>query len=214
MKHDDILILLPDYHEGTLAGEQAQAVERHLAACADCTRMSDAIAFGFSELRKESVLEVPPQYFNNLIPRLHERMERPQRRLLPVFFPPWAQPLLAPFSAAGVVIGVAALYVLLSTLPAQDGSLHGLVAQLPPDELVRLTDLETTLSESLAHQPILDATPNAALVTGHLEHQLLAEGTSFDSYSVTSGSDESVIETLSDDEVTNVIDHLSQTKTL
>jgi len=217
MKHSKIFELLPDYHEGSLTAEELRSVEEHLSSCPGCRQASESIAFGLSELRREDALEIPPHYFNNFLPRLHERIDEHRKRRLHFFLPSWMEPLVAPLSVFSVAISVAGLFFLLRTLPAgADGSLQGLVAQVSQDELVRLADQEINMSEPLLHQPIVETASNADLVSRHLGHQLIAgEGTAEDA-TVFSGAgiDVPEIELLSDDEVTSVIDHLNQTRTL
>ena len=217
MKHRRVFKLLPEYHEGSLTDEDSRSVEEHLSGCSDCRQASESIAFAFSGLRREEALEIPPHYFNNFLPRLHERIDARQERRTRIFLPSWMEPLLAPFSAFSVVISVAGLFLLLRTLPAgADASLPGLVAEVPQDELVRLADQEINISEPLLHQPIVETVSNAALVSGQLEHQLIAGGGLGEIMTISSAASFDVpeVELLSEDELTHVINHLSQMRTL
>ena len=96
----DLEILLCDYVDGTLHGEQKSAVERHLASCPGCAQFASdcgaAVAF------VERVEEVrPPQELMTRIAfevqaiRAKEFQRGPVRRWISTWFAPVLQPRIA-----------------------------------------------------------------------------------------------------------------------
>ena len=81
---------------------------------------------------------------------------------------------------------------------------------------MRLADQEINISEPLLYQPILETLSNAAIVSGQLEHQLIAGEWMGEVMTISSAASFDVpeIELLSEDELAHVINHLSQTRTL
>lgn len=77
---EEIELLLPDYITGLLNEEDKQKVEDALASSSSLkalyTEMKDALDFADSVQAQEP----SPQYWNNLLPRIHQKIEEKERR--------------------------------------------------------------------------------------------------------------------------------------
>ena len=98
MNCGEIEILLADYVDGNLHGEQKSAVEAHLAECAACAELArdSAAAVGFME--RAAVVEAPPELVTRL---LFEVTAGPSRAIVKPsltrrLFGKWLEPILEP----------------------------------------------------------------------------------------------------------------------
>lgn len=85
MNCSDLEILLADYVDGTLHGEQKSAIEQHLANCPECAELARdaAAAVGFMERAAE--VEAPPELMTRI---LFEMTSGPSRAAVR---PSWAR---------------------------------------------------------------------------------------------------------------------------
>jgi hypothetical protein len=98
MNCGEIEILLADFVDGNLHGEQQSAVEAHLAGCAACAELArdSAAAVGFME--RAAVVEAPPELVTRL---LFEVTAGPSRAIVKPsltrrLFGKWLEPILEP----------------------------------------------------------------------------------------------------------------------
>ena len=127
----DIEILLCDYVDGTLRGEQKSAVEQHLATCAACAELardgSSAIAF----MERAADVEPPAELVTRILFELplvrraeHSVSSSAWRR----FRAKWLEPVLQPRFAMGMAMTVLSFAML--------GRFAGIqVRQLKPSDL-------------------------------------------------------------------------------
>ena len=127
----DIEILLCDYVDGTLHGEQKSAVEQHLASCPACAELardsSSAIAF----MERAAVVEPPAELVTRILFELplvrraeHSVSNSAWRR----FRAKWLEPVLQPRFAMGMAMTVLSFAML--------GRFAGIeVRQLKPADL-------------------------------------------------------------------------------
>ena len=124
MNCGEIEILLADYVDGILRGEQKSAVEAHLAECAGCAELArdSAAAVGFME--RAAVVEAPPELVTRL---LFEVTAGPSRAVVKPswtrwLFGKWLEPILEPryaMSMAMTVLSFAMLFKVAGISPRQ-----------------------------------------------------------------------------------------------
>ncbi|HXP88509.1 MAG TPA: zf-HC2 domain-containing protein [Bryobacteraceae bacterium] len=124
MNCGEIEILLADYVDGLLHGEQKSAVEAHLAECAGCAELArdSAAAVGFME--RAAVVEAPPELVTRL---LFEVTAGPSRAVVKPswarrVFGKWLEPILEPryaMSMAMTVLSFAMLFKVAGISPRQ-----------------------------------------------------------------------------------------------
>ena len=63
----DVEILLADYVDGTLRGEQKSALEAHLAGCAACAELARDAAGAVAFMERAAVVEAPPELVTRIL---------------------------------------------------------------------------------------------------------------------------------------------------
>jgi anti-sigma factor RsiW len=124
MNCGEIEILLADFVDGNLHGEQQSAVETHLAGCVACAELArdSAAAVGFME--RAAVVEAPPELVTRL---LFEVTAGPSRAIVKPsltrrLFGKWLEPILEPryaMSMAMTVLSFAMLFKVAGISPRQ-----------------------------------------------------------------------------------------------
>src|ERR1700748_1572816 len=94
----DLEILLAEYVDGTLHGEQKSAVEKHLAECAECAELARDAAGAVAFMERSAVIEPPPELVNKI---LFEITAGPSHALIKPswirrLFGRWLDPVLQP----------------------------------------------------------------------------------------------------------------------
>jgi anti-sigma factor RsiW len=72
----DLEILLADYVDGTLHGEQKSAVESHLAQCDGCAELARDASGAVAFMERASNVEAPPELVTRI---LYEITDGPSR---------------------------------------------------------------------------------------------------------------------------------------
>jgi hypothetical protein len=126
----DFEILLCDYVDGTLHGEQKSAVEAHLAGCPHCAEMERDARVAVAFLERTAAVEPPPELLTRILYDIHAGREslpmKPSwvRRV----FGKWFEPVLQPRFAMGMAMTVLSFAML--------GRFAGIqVRQLKPSDL-------------------------------------------------------------------------------
>jgi anti-sigma factor RsiW len=104
-------ILLADYLDGTLAGEQKSAVETHLAGCASCAELARDASGAVAFIGRAATVEPPPVMVNRI---LFEITSGPSRSavkpsLAEKLLGPWVGSILQPRFAMGMAMAVLSL---------------------------------------------------------------------------------------------------------
>jgi anti-sigma factor RsiW len=126
----DLQILLADYVDATLHGEQRSAVESHLASCASCEEIARDAAGAVAFMGRAANVEAPPELVTRI---LFEVAHGPSRAIVKSswarrWFGKWIEPVLQPRFAMSMALTVLSFAML--------GRLSGIeVRQLKPSDL-------------------------------------------------------------------------------
>ena len=63
----DIEILLADYVDGNVRGEQKSALEQHLAACPECAELARDAAGAVAFMERAAIVEAPPELVTRIL---------------------------------------------------------------------------------------------------------------------------------------------------
>jgi len=124
MNCGEIEILLADYVDGTLHGEQKSAVEAHLAECAGCAELARDSAAAVTFMERAADVEAPPELVTRLLFEVtagpsHSVIKPSLARRL---FGKWLEPILEPryaMSMAMTVLSFAMLFHFAGINPRQ-----------------------------------------------------------------------------------------------
>ncbi len=214
MKCKAIAPMLVEYNDGTILPANRKIVEEHLASCAQCARDVRLIAGALDALRNVAEDSVPTNYFVNLVPRIHKRLERRRRFALASLIPAWIEEVLAPVSALAVVASLVALFFVLAPVTVDVSSpLKSIVREMQNDDSLALTELITSPDVAQTNlgveRQVLETVSDPSLVTQHFEKQLLPSNVGDVSIPSSFISSDPSYESLSSDEVDRVIERLS-----
>ena len=215
MKCDEISPLLLELVEGIISPGNRLLVDQHVRTCTRCTADLALIGKAFETLQTSAAEEVPSHYFTNLLHRVRRRIDEQPSEKFGFTFPEWAQRLLAPVSAIGVVASFVALYVLLN--PANDSmefQLTQIVSQFPKEDIEAVVDM-ANYSPVIArtaelHRGVLEMLPNPSLVTRQLDRQLVDDEFNYGDRLSTFLAADITFEDIDDDEVESIIDRLNE----
>ena len=130
MTCSDLHILLADYVDGTLRGEEKSALESHLAECAACAELARDAAGAVAFMERAAEVEAPPELLTKI---LFEMSNGPSRAVVKPswvhrVFGKWLDPVLQPRFAMGMAMTLLSFAML--------GRLSGIeVRQLSPSDL-------------------------------------------------------------------------------
>jgi len=71
----EIQILLPDYITGSLNSEEVKVVEEAIRTNTEISKLYNQMKGAFEFVESVKQVEPVPQYWNNLLPKIHERIE-------------------------------------------------------------------------------------------------------------------------------------------
>jgi len=104
----DLEILLADYVDGTLHGEQKSALESHLSECELCAELARDAAGAVAFMERAAIVEAPPQLVTRILFEISDGPSRAQvkpgwvRRI----FGKWLEPVLQPRYAMGMAMTI------------------------------------------------------------------------------------------------------------
>ncbi|MEO7146185.1 MAG: zf-HC2 domain-containing protein [Bryobacteraceae bacterium] len=105
----DLEMLLCDYVDGTLRGQQKSAVEEHLAGCAACSLAVQDAGAALALVERSALVEPPPELMTRMVFDLAAERDR-HRKLAPSFvrrlFARVLEPVLQPRAAMGMAMTV------------------------------------------------------------------------------------------------------------
>jgi len=126
----DVEILLADYVDGAIRGEEKSAFEQHLAQCAECAELARDAAGAVAFMERVSGVEAPPELVTRI---LFEITDGPSRAAVKPswtrrIFGKWLSPILEPRFTMGLAMTILSFVML--------GRLSGIeVRQLKPSDL-------------------------------------------------------------------------------
>jgi len=130
MKCDVIRRDLPDFARGALTDDQKSAVEQHLATCAACRKDAADLHELFLTLQRDDSWMPSSAYFAGILPRLHDRIGRKSRGVIPAWVGRWVMPL-----ASVAFLAVVMLKVLPLAFENKTSSSSAILEQMPTDDL-------------------------------------------------------------------------------
>lgn len=102
----DLEILLCDYVDGTLYGEQKASVEDHLAACPVCAEMARDAAGAVAFIERVASVEPPPQLMTRILFELPTAKQAHSGGFWSRLKIRWIEPVLQPRFAMGMAMTV------------------------------------------------------------------------------------------------------------
>jgi hypothetical protein len=100
MKCKELRYQLPDFISNKLSDQEKTEIEKHLATCISCRQELETLSGLFSDLKTVKI-EPPSQlYWTSLLPRIHDKIEKPTSSILPE----WATRFALPVAAAILLI--------------------------------------------------------------------------------------------------------------
>lgn len=122
----DIEILLADYVDGAIRGEQKSAFEQHLAECAGCSELARDAAGAVAFMERAAVVEAPPELVTRILFEVTDGRSRAEVR------PNWVRRLFGPVLQPRFTMGLAMTILSFAML----GRLSGIeLRQLKPSDL-------------------------------------------------------------------------------
>ena len=197
---------LPDFLRGKLTDSEGSEVSQHVASCLQCGSEVDRLRIVMDEIEASVVIPPGNIYWGSLLPRIHDSIERGSMREIPA----WMLRIALPLAAAAV------LFVFLARVPSVQlegdlGNLDIVVRQLKPDELDEIADAHV-ISEGLDSSDLLSEDESLASNEQEALRLLLSKEEGVFSYD---GLDaESIIMTLEDPEVSEIVARLNQRTTI
>lgn len=134
MTCQDLEILLADYVDGNVHGEQRSAIEAHLAGCELCAALARDAAGAVAFIERASTVEAPPELVTRILFELTDGPSRTQirpsaaRRIFGPLFQPWIDRILQPRFSMSLAMTILSFAML--------GRFAGInVRQLKPSDL-------------------------------------------------------------------------------
>jgi len=109
----DLGILLCDYVDGTLDGEQTVAVERHLAACATCVQLARDVSTAVAFTAEAEPVTPPDELVTHLLFQVPAAKPRSARAGLWGVLSRWMEPVLQPRFAMGMAMTILSFSLLV-----------------------------------------------------------------------------------------------------
>lgn len=216
MKCRDAEYLLVELADGTIGADDRNIIEMHVASCASCAA-DLALLSGTFELLRTEIEEAPPaHYFTNLLPKIRRRLET-ERVPWHIAVPAWLTKVMAPLTVTVMAVIVVGLFRAFE--PTEEFvPLKNIVGQVSADELASLVKNETEPYETelaaAGGGSILDILPNANTVADRMKAELLAEELPVQQTDVGIMNDETTLEGLDDEAVSQVLNRMNEGSTL
>ena len=138
MNCNDITYLLADFAARRLPTDEHEAIAGHLRECSACAAQCRAFEEAFARIAADAPAVPSDAYWNNFLPRVHERLA--QRRTPESVVFAWLQKLALP---AGVVMLLLALSQFYTGISGKNPvELTSIVQQLPAEEVNKVADVQ------------------------------------------------------------------------
>jgi len=130
MTCQDLELLLAEYVDQTIHGEQKSAIEAHLAECPACAELARDAAAAVGFMERAATVEAPPALVTRILFEITDGPSRAAVRpsRLRRIFGPWIEPLLQPRFTMGLAMTILSFAML--------GRFAGInIRQLKPSDL-------------------------------------------------------------------------------
>lgn len=136
MKCKKIKYLIPDYFSEELSTKDKQIISEHLKSCSKCNYGYVQLGKLFDQLKNEKLQEPPHQYWINLLPKIHNRIENKKSGFTGEFIKKVSIPLAAALLAIIITIRVFDFSIEnIRSEYTEVGKLDEIVKQLSNEEL-------------------------------------------------------------------------------
>lgn len=108
MTCQELEILLADYVDDSIRGEEKSAIEAHLAGCEGCAELARDAAGAVAFMERASIVEPPPELVTRILFEITDGASRAEVRpsLVRRMFGPWIEPLLQPRFTMGLAMTI------------------------------------------------------------------------------------------------------------
>jgi len=204
MKCIDVKYLLPEVIEYKLSYEDKIIVLRHLDNCRKCTADYQQIVDLYAQLEKDSPINPPESYWNNLIPRIHKRIDDKPKSIFEGLFAKVSIPTAAAFLALLVVIHMSSVdTVEVKPVFGIQTELNSIINELTTMDVTSLSTEEMNLLTSLDQKE--DNGSDKYVINKILNEQKSVVESDYVNV-------ESALKIMDDDELNKLISYLDQSK--
>ncbi|HLX12441.1 MAG TPA: zf-HC2 domain-containing protein [Bacteroidota bacterium] len=160
MNCKDYQYQLADFAARRLPTDEQEAIAEHLRECSACAAQSASFSAAFERIATDAPAAPPDAYWNNFLPRVHERLAQRHDSEFVVFA--WLQKLALPAGVVILVLSMTQFFGRISnTVP---GDLTSIVQQLPADDVSKIQDAQAAdnffepvlATEAPANDPVDD----------------------------------------------------------
>ncbi len=216
MKCRDMEYLLVELADGTITADDRKEAEMHLRSCASCTADAAVLRSTLTALLGETEAPPPAHYFTNLLPTIRLRLEH-ESRSWHIAAPMWLNTVLAPFTVTVMAVIVVGLFHVLE--PTEEFSpLNNIIGQVSTEDIAVLASGESDTFDSdggsAANGKILDMFPNAISAAEKMKIEFLANELPVLQTDVTILNDDTMLDELDDDAVSQVLNRMNNGSTL
>lgn len=216
MKCCEVENLLVAMAEGSISAEDRLSVDLHLSVCDACTKDAELLSETFSMLSEREEYSPPANYFTTLLPSVHSRLEHGAGRWN-LAMPVWLENVLAPLTVTAMAMIALGLFRLFE--PTEEFTpLYALLGQASTEEIVALSATENDAFGNDAgitgYTKILDMFPNANSVAEKMKSALLADELTVQQTEEAILSNETMLDELDDDAISQVLNRLDNDATL
>jgi hypothetical protein len=200
----DVKYLLPELIEDKLSSEDKIIVLRHLDNCRTCSAEYQKIVELYARLEKDSTVDPPESYWNNLIPRIRKRIDSKPKSIFEGFFAKVLIPAAAGLLALLVVIHIYSVdTVKVKPVFSNQIELNSIINEITTKDVASLSIEEINLLNSLEQK---EGNGSDKYVINKIlnEQKSVVES---DYVNV-----ESALKIMDDDEVNKLISYLDQSK--
>ena len=127
----DIQRRIPELIEGSLPDDERAILEAHISGCPACSGERRTLSVLLSELKEDAPWIPPGAYWNNLLPRIHERIAAKDNSLFP--YVAWL-PRFAALAAAIVMILISA-NIVPTSFEERPSDVNAIAHQVPVEEI-------------------------------------------------------------------------------
>ena len=104
----ELELLLADYVDGNIRGEEKSALEAHLTGCEECAELAKDAAGAVAFMERAAIVEPPPELVTRILFEITDGASRAEIRpsRLRRIFGPWVEPLLQPRFTMGLAMTI------------------------------------------------------------------------------------------------------------